>query len=159
DVQLYQTPGSGETIMGSNVTGGGSTGAVKPTVAITSTGGTVTPIAQTVAGTVDLADAGSTANVTLAHLGANVVTATDTNAAGTGTSNSVTYTVARPLAPTISIANPNLSVTEGGGTVALGIKATANTLQSSTIVTIQGLPSYETITDKLDHLTFQGNLI
>src|SRR5271166_5788706 len=139
DVQLYQNPGSGETIMGSNVTGTGSTGAgtgstgtgtgstgtgtgstgtdTLPTVAITSTGGTVTSRAQTVAGTVDLADAGSTVNiydgttqigtatadsnggwtadVTLTNRGANGVTATDANAAGTGTSNSVTYTVAR----------------------------------------------------------------
>src|SRR5271166_1687433 len=126
DVQLYQNPGSGETIMGSNVTGTGSTGTgtgstgtgtgstgtdTLPTVAITSTGGTVTSRAQTVAGTVDLADAGSTVNiydgttqigtatadsnggwtadVTLTNRGANVVTATDANAAGTGTSNSV----------------------------------------------------------------------
>ena len=50
DVQLYQTPGSGETIMGSNVTGTGSTETgTLPTITITSTGGTVTSIAQTVA--------------------------------------------------------------------------------------------------------------
>src|SRR5208337_1544238 len=181
DVQVYQTPGSGETIMGSNVTGTGSTGTGKPTVAITSTGGTVTSIAQTVAGTVDLADAGSTvrvfdgttqigtamaasnggwtANVKLTNGGANAVTATDANAAGTGTSNSVTYTVAGPAAPTISIANPSLSVTEGGGTVGLGITESPNTPYTGTVVTIQGLPSYETITDKHDQMTFQGNLI
>src|SRR5271165_822421 len=126
-LEIYQH--AGETITGGhiyadNVTGGGSTGTgtgstgtdTLPTVAITSTGGTVTSRAQTVAGTVDLADAGSTVNiydgttqigtatadsnggwtadVTLTNRGANVVTATDANAAGTGTSNSVTYTVA-----------------------------------------------------------------
>ena len=106
------------TVARGSTGGTGSTGtATLPTVAITSTAGTVTSIAQTVAGTVDLADAGSTvkvfdgttqigtataasnggwtANVKLANRGANVVTATDVNAAGTGTSNSVTYTVAR----------------------------------------------------------------
>lgn len=111
DVQIYQTPGSGETIMGSNVTS-----VAPPTVTISSVGGTVTSRAQTVAGTVDLADAGSkvsiydgttqigtataasnggwSANVTLTNRGINVVTAADANAAGSGTSNSVTYTVA-----------------------------------------------------------------
>ena len=86
------------------------------------------------------------------------IVVTDPTAA-TGTSSSVTSTVVRPLAPTISIANPNLSVTEGGGTVGLGITVSPNTVPSATIVTIQGLPSYETITDNRDQLTFQGNLI
>ena len=75
-----------------------------PTVAITSAGGTVTQAAQTISGTVDVADAGTTvkvldgttqigsatvaangawsANVTLANQGANVLTATDANAGG-----------------------------------------------------------------------------
>src|SRR5271166_1004470 len=74
-------------------------------------------------------------------------------------SNSVTYTVAGPAVPTISIANPSLSVTEGGGTVGLGITESPNTPYTGTVVTIQGLPSYETITDKHDQMTFQGNLI
>ena len=91
-----------------------------PTVAITSTGGTTTQAGQTITGTVDVADAGSTvtvldgtksigtatvqtngtwsANVTLANQGANVLTATDTNTAGTGTSAPVTYTL-NPTTP------------------------------------------------------------
>ena len=86
-----------------------------PTVAITSTGGTVSSASQTVAGTVDVADAGSTVTVldgttsigtavvatnggwstgvTLTNQGANVLTATDTNAGGTGTSAPVAYTL------------------------------------------------------------------
>ena len=86
-----------------------------PTVAITSTGGTVSSASQTVAGTVDVADAGSTVtvldgttsigtavvatnggwstSVTLTNQGANVLTATDTNAGGTGTSAPVAYTL------------------------------------------------------------------
>ncbi len=86
-----------------------------PTVTITSAGRTTNSAAQTITGTVDVADAGSTvtildgttrigtatvasngswsANVTLANQGANVLTATDTNAIGTGTSNAATYTL------------------------------------------------------------------
>jgi hypothetical protein len=86
-----------------------------PTVTITSAGGTTTQASQTITGTVDVADAGSTVkvfdgttqigtaivsavgnwsdSVTLSGAGANVVTATDANAAGTGTSNAVTYTL------------------------------------------------------------------
>ena len=86
-----------------------------PTVAITSTSGTVSSASQTVAGTVDVADAGSTVtvldgttsigtavvatnggwstSVTLTTQGANVLTATDTNAGGTGTSAPVAYTL------------------------------------------------------------------
>src|SRR5208337_766461 len=45
------------------------------------------------------------------------------------------------------------------GTVGLGIKESPNTPNAYTVVTIQGLPSYETITDNRDQMTFQGNLI
>ena len=85
--------------------------ATPPTVTIASAGGTTSSAAQTITGTADFADVGSTvtvfdgttaigtgtvaasgawsANVTLANQGANVLTATDANAAGTGTSNAV----------------------------------------------------------------------
>jgi hypothetical protein len=86
-----------------------------PTVTITSVGATTTQASQTITGTVDLADAGSSvnvldgttkigsatvaadgtwsANVTLANQGANVLTATDTNSGGTGVSNAVTFSL------------------------------------------------------------------
>ena len=151
-----------------------------PTVAITSKGVTTTSAAQTIAGTVDVADAGSivtildgatkigsatvaatgawSTNVTLAKQGANVITATDTNAAGTGTSSAVTYTLASaaPIPPTLTIANSTLSVTGRGGTVGLGIHVTAPASSTATTVKIQGLPSYERITDKYDGETFKG---
>src|ERR1700690_3427723 len=95
---------------------------VAPTVAITSAGGTVSSAAQTIAGTVDVADAGSevtildgttpigtgmvdangnwSANVTLINQGANVLTATDTNAGGTGTSKAITDTLSSNAALT-----------------------------------------------------------
>ncbi len=155
-------------------------GTAAPTVKITSVGGAVSSAGQTITGTVDVADAGSTvkildgttqigsatvasngawsANVTLANPGANVLTATDANASGTGTSNAVTYTLATtaPTPPTLTIADPTLSVTAGGGKVSLGITVTAPASSTKTTVTIKGLPQYETITDKLDGKVFKG---
>jgi Right handed beta helix region/FG-GAP-like repeat len=113
----------------------GATANPPPTVAIASAGGTVTSAAQTIGGTVDVADAGSTVTVldgttkigtatvsgagawstavTLANDGANVLTAADTNAAGMGTSNAVTYTL---LATTVipSLASPHVDFNDDG---------------------------------------------
>jgi beta-glucanase (GH16 family) len=108
EVQLYKASTSN------------SSAPAAPTMAITSGGSTTTLAAQTIKGTVDIADAGSTvklldgstqigsavaasngawsANVTLANRGANVLTATDANAAGTGKSNAVTF-VLHSVAP------------------------------------------------------------
>ena len=95
-----------------------------PTVAITNKGGTTTSATQTITGTVDVADAGATVTVldgtksigsatvassgswsateTLANTGSNVLTAKDTNASGTGTSNAVTYDLLT-AAPTVVV--------------------------------------------------------
>jgi cysteinyl-tRNA synthetase, unknown class len=151
-----------------------------PVVTITSKGGATTSAAQTIMGTVDVADAGSTvtildgttkigsatvtaagawsAKVTLPKQGANIITATDTNAGGTGTSNAATYTLGSiaPTPPTLTIANSTLSVTGRGGTVGLGISVTAPAASTVTTVKIQGLPSYERITDNYDGKTFKG---
>ncbi|MFZ1963651.1 MAG: hypothetical protein WAU78_09350, partial [Roseiarcus sp.] len=104
-----------------------------PTVRITTTGGLVGSFAQTISGTVDVADAGTkvtvfdganaigtatvasngawTANVTLSVSGANTVVAKDTNSAGnTGVSNQIFYTVdttTYSLAPSNPIAHEN----------------------------------------------------
>ncbi|RBP07120.1 beta-glucanase (GH16 family) [Roseiarcus fermentans] len=64
-----------------------------------------------------------------------------------------------PVPPTVAVADRTLSVTEGGGTVALGISVTAPAASTSTLVTIEGLPAYETVTDALDHKTFAGDKI
>ena len=166
--------------------------AAAPTVAITSAGGTVTQAAQTIAGTVDVADAGSTvdvldgtkqvatatvgttgawsANVTL-NQGANVLTATDTNATGTGTSSAITDTLTAstptspttPTAPTgsttptLTVADSSLNVTGGGGTVDLDITE-SSPAGSTASITITGLPRYETITDGSGD-TFSGRSI
>jgi len=156
---------------------------VAPTVAITSAGGTMTQAAQTITGTVDVADAGSTVNlldgttqvgtatvgstgawsakVTL-NQGANVLTATDTNATGTGKSSAITdtLTASAPTPPTsstltLAIADSTLHVSAGGGTVDLGIKESAPSSATAASITITGLPRYETITDGLGD-TFSG---
>ena len=61
--------------------------------------------------------------------------------------------------PSVTIAHKTLSVTENGGTVNLGVSVTAPASSTATSVTITGLPSYETITDKLDGKTFSGSSI
>jgi hypothetical protein len=144
-----------------------------PTVAITSAGGTVTSASQTIAGTVDAADASSTvkvfdgttqigsttvgangawsANVTLPNQGANVLTATDANAAGTGTSGAVTYDYEPPAPPTtplalgLTVANQSPYVSPGGG-ILLGLGVSVPNASDNVSVTISGLPRYETIT-------------
>jgi hypothetical protein len=118
DAQIFINQSNNNTVT-NNTIGDNS---VAPTVAITSAGGTVSSAAQTIAGTVDVADAGSevtildgttpigtgmvdangnwSANVTLINQGANVLTATDTNASGTGTSKAITDTLSSNAALT-----------------------------------------------------------
>ncbi len=99
---------------------------VAPTVAIASTGGDVNQATQTISGTVDVADAGSTvylydnssatalgsavvqsngswsASVTLAS-GNNTIVAKDANAGGVGSSSAVTYNL-NTIPPTVTLA-------------------------------------------------------
>ena len=172
------------------VVSGGSptspTSSAKPTVAITSVGGSVTNASQTIAGKVDVADAGSTvkvldgttqigsatvgangawsAKVTLPHQGANVITATDTNVHGWGTSSAVAYDYEPPalptaqVAPTLTVANQSLRVSPGGH-VSLGLGVSVPNVTDNMTVNISGLPNYETITDNLDHKTFSGSSV
>ena len=64
-----------------------------------------------------------------------------------------------PVAPTLTIADTSLTVTKHGGTVALGISETAPSGATDVTAKITGLPSYETIKDKLDGKTFSGSSI
>jgi hypothetical protein len=152
---------------------------LKPTVAIAGGGGTVTSAVVTIKGTVDVADAGSTvtilggaakigsakvsaagswsASVTLPKAGANLLTATDTNAAGMGTSKALTYTLIA-TAPILTIRNSTVHVT-AGGSANLGLSVAAPGGATNTTVTLSGLPSYEKIVDNLDHRTFSGGVI
>ena len=163
--------GGGYAYLSASPTGGAP---AAPTVTITSAAVTTSSAAQTITGMVDVADAGSTvtvldgttkigtatvaangawsASVTLANQGANVLTATAANAAGTGTSNAVTDTLQTagsgasnaPVAPTIpyGVVNSNGSVTltgnaPGGSTVTVsdgGANPLATTTASSSFV-------------------------
>ena len=130
-----------------------------PTVAVTSQGGPTNQASQTITGTVDVADAGTTVSlfdnggatadgtaqvqangaftipVTLAQ-GSNALVAKDTDAAGnTGTSNTVTYTL-DTTAPTITsdTATPAMGDFGAGKTVTF-------TLATSEAVTVTGTPT------------------
>jgi beta-glucanase (GH16 family) len=61
-------------------------------------------------------------------------------------------------APTVTIADPSISVSPGGQ-VALGIGVTVPNAGDTVTVSIAGLPKYETITDNLDHKTFSGSYV
>ncbi len=119
-VQLYQSPGWGETVFGSNVV----PAATSPRVTILSSGGSAAQPRRTISGVVDAANAGAvvslfdgtdrigsvvadanghwSATVTLTRQGANIVTASATNAAGIGVSAPVTF-VLHSSAPSVSI--------------------------------------------------------
>ena len=64
-----------------------------------------------------------------------------------------------PAAPAITLADTALTVERHGGTVAMGISETAPSGATDVTATITGLPSYETIKDKLDGKTFSGSSI
>jgi hypothetical protein len=61
-------------------------------------------------------------------------------------------------APTLTIADPSVSVSPGGQ-AALGIGVSIPNAGDTVTVSITGLPKYETITDNLDHKTFSGSSV
>ena len=63
-----------------------------------------------------------------------------------------------PKAPSLTVADHSLSVNPGHS-VSLGLGVTVPNSKDAVTVTIKGLPSYETITDNLDHKTFRGSSI
>ena len=60
--------------------------------------------------------------------------------------------------PTLTIADNALTV-NAGGSVSLPISVSPSGAHEATAVTIAGLPSYESVTDNLDHKTFTGSSI
>lgn len=160
------TTSSGSTSTGSSgsTSGGTSTSsptitATVPTVAISTATATVTQAAQTIQGTVDAADNGTTvtvldggtavgtatvangawsASVTLGA-GANVITATDANAAGTGTSNSITLTLASAPSSSPSTSGSTSTTGSTSGSTSTGGSDNAPTLTvADTSVTVTG---------------------
>jgi hypothetical protein len=63
-----------------------------------------------------------------------------------------------PAVPTLTIGNAALTVA-AGGSVPLGVQVTPGDANNVVSVTIGGLTSYETITDKLDRTIFSGNSV
>jgi hypothetical protein len=74
---------------------------------------------------------------------------------GTGSSGGATA----PNAPALAVADRSLSVSPGHQGVDLGVSVSVPHPGDNVTVNIKGLPSYETITDKLDHKTFSGSNI
>ena len=138
-----------------------------PVVTIANAGGTVTQATQTVTGTVDTVDAGTTVtlldgttqvgtatvqangtwttDVTLAS-GTNTLTAQDTDAAGnTGTSNSVTYTLnstatASPPPPPTATGTV-VDWQQGSGGILASWELNGGQIASSTAITYRGSPA------------------
>jgi hypothetical protein len=84
--------------------------------------------------------------------------ATAADGATTLSATSSATTAVKAAAPVLKIANNSLSVT-AGGSIALGVSVTAPEAGDTVNVKIAGLPSYETITEALDHKVFSGNSV
>ena len=133
-----------------------------PVVTISNTGGPTNQATQTLTGTVDMADAGSTVkvfdgttqvatttvssagswstNVALAS-GSNSLTAQDTDAAGnTGTSNTVVYTLNTTVPVVTSITTSGAGITNGVGDLNAG-KLVTLTVTFSEVVNVTGSPT------------------
>ncbi|SDS99993.1 right-handed parallel beta-helix repeat-containing protein [Bradyrhizobium canariense] len=79
---------------------------------------------------------------------------TGTGTVGTGASGGATP----PKAPAVTVADPSLSISPDQS-VKLGVSVSASNAADKVTVNIKGLPSYETITDNLDHKTFSGSSV
>jgi hypothetical protein len=84
-----------------------------------------------------------------------VATAAD---ATTLSANSSATAAVKATAPVLTIANNAPTVTAGGG-VAMGVSVTVPQAGDMVNVYIAGLPSYETIVDALDGMTFAGSSV
>jgi Ca2+-binding RTX toxin-like protein len=87
------------------------------------------------------------------------VVATSTDSDGSGTSaNSAATAAVTDSPPTLTISNNAITVA-AGGSVALPITEASFDSDDTLTVTITGLTSYETVTDKHDSTVFSGNSI
>ncbi|MGH6715056.1 MAG: family 16 glycosylhydrolase [Bradyrhizobium sp.] len=145
DVQLYQHAGGGDTVMGSNVVASGGT---TTTGTSTSDGGTSGTTTGSASGT------GTTATDPTGTSGSS----TTSTSGGTPTSGEGGTTSNTPTAPTVTVANSSLHVSPGGH-VPLGVDVSVPNAGDNVTVNISGMPTYETITDSLDHKTFSGSSV
>ena len=86
------------------------------------------------------------------------VVATAVDGASKLTKASWATTAVKAAPPVLTIADTSLSVT-AGGQVAMGVHVTVPEAGDTVNVKINGLPSYETITDAYDGKTFKGSSI
>lgn len=144
--------GTGGTSSGSTSSGTGGTSSGTSSSGSTSSGGT--------AGSGSVTDstggAGSTGTGPgSAGSGSSSSGSTGTGT-GTGTGAGSSGAVTPPVAPVLTVADHALSV-GAGKSVALGLGVSIPKAGDNVTVNIKGLPSYETITDSLDHKTFSGS--
>jgi hypothetical protein len=124
------THGSGSSASGGSSSAGGTTGT----------------------GTGTSSGSGTVTNPTGGTHGGGSSASGGSSTVGTGASGGTTP----PTAPTVTVADPSLSVSPGHG-VDLGVGVKVPTAGDNVTVNIKGLPSYETITDKLDGKSFSGS--
>ena len=147
DVQLYQKPGSGETVLGANVTAAGGT--TKPTATVTSSSGSTSS-----GGSVSK---GATLDGTTTGTGTSS-TSSGSTGTGTGADSGPSGGATPPVAPVLNVADHSLNVSPGK-TVALGRGVSIPKTGDNVTVNTRGGPNYETSTDNLDHGTVSGSNI
>ncbi len=155
-VQIYQIPGSGDTIKAPPIVVPPPPITTVPVLTISNTGGAVTTGSLTVTGTIDVADAGQvvtvfngTAAVDTAvpsstgkwaatislNSGSNVLTAKASNSAGTGVSNAVTYTYTPAPPPPVGQV-PTVTITTAGGAVTTASQTVAGTIDIADVTSL-----------------------
>ena len=148
DVQLYQKPGSGETVLGANVTAsaGGTTkatGTVSSSSGSTYSGGSVSK--------------GATLDDNTTGTGTSS-TSSESIGTGTGAGSVSSGGLTPPASPGLNVADHSLNVSPGK-TVALGLGVSIQKTGDSVTVNTRGVPSYEQSTDNLNHGTVSGSNI
>jgi uncharacterized protein YcsI (UPF0317 family) len=86
-----------------------------------------------------------------------VATSTDTDGSGTSANSAATAAVT-DAPPTLTISNHSITVA-AGGSVALPITEATSDSDDTLTLTVAGLTSYETITDKHDSTVFSGSSV
>jgi hypothetical protein len=139
---------------------GGTTSSSGTTTGASSGGTTVTAPAGGTTGSTSTGSTSSGSSTTSGGTssGSTTVTNPTGSTSSSSTSGSSTTTPTKPVAPTITVADHNLSVSPGGS-VSLGLGVSVPHAGDNVSVTISGLPTYETITDKLDGKTFSGSSV
>ncbi|UFW52815.1 MULTISPECIES: heparin lyase I family protein [Bradyrhizobium] len=100
----------------------------------------------------------SSGNTTVTDPTGNTSSGSTSSGSTGGTHTTTPAKPTTPVAPTLTVADNTLSVSPGGS-VSLGLGVSVPHVGDDVTVKISGLPTYETITDKLDGKTFSGSSI